>query len=166
MAKQTASVKAANTRLAATANALRTKILEAERKGPKQAAVKKDGRDLRTRTNKKITHSYRLFSLLKKQKGTATTEQLAAATGLPPGYVAWYMAELKRVYGVKLQHKRGDSIWKATNTSAVVVPPGGIAGQRRNQEDVAKVVQGLKAGLDTLVTVLNRSSITESRANS
>jgi hypothetical protein len=156
-------VKNANDRLAKTAKALHTKALAAN-------------------SGKKITHSYRLFSLLKKQKGTATTDQLAAATGLPPSYVAWYMAELKRVYGVKLQHKRGDKMWRATNTSAVSVPPGGIAGRRRGEravaalnssrpiasggktvEDVATVVANLKSDLDILVSVLNRAKIPENR---
>lgn len=82
----------------------------------------------------RITHSYRLFALLKKQKGIATTEELAAATGLKPMYVSWYMAELKRVYGVDYEHRRGDPLWKVQgDVNKFDVPPSGVAGKRRGQ---------------------------------
>jgi hypothetical protein len=160
-------VSTAKTRLAKMATALRAKS-EATTTATNKVA-----------TTKKITHSYRLFSLLKKQKGTATTAQLAAATGLPPGYVAWYMAELKRVYGVKLEHKRGDKIWKAKGYSTITVPPAGIAGRRpgsnvvsisslprkepirsgavvpaSTMESVQEVINGMRAQLDKLSSQL------------
>ena len=87
----------------------------------------------RPKPGQKLTHSYRLFALLKKQKGTATTEQLAAAAGLKPFYVSWYMAELKRVYGVDYEHKRGEADYRVKNLEGIVVPPTGVAGKRRGQ---------------------------------
>jgi hypothetical protein len=167
-----ANVKNANDRLAKTAKALHDKVKAAEQTG---STVRKFGKG-RDANGNKITHSYRLFSLLKKQKGQATTKQLAAVTGLPPNYVAWYMAELARVYKVKLEHKRGDAVWKAKGLSVVKVPPNGIAGRRPSNsaadpivrpvainKDVVGVAKAIKSGLDTLVAVLNRASITENR---
>lgn len=91
-------------------------------------------------TTNKTTHSYRLWSLLKKKNGTATTAQLAAASGLKPDYVVWYMAELKRVYGLNYEHKRGDKKYVAVNLNDVTVPPGGIAGQRKGPKKAERVL--------------------------
>jgi hypothetical protein len=93
----------------------------------------------------KLTHSYRLFALLKKQKGVATTEELAAAAGLKPFYVSWYMAEMKRVYGVDYEHKRGDKYYRTPNLQGIEVPPTGLTGKRRNTLTPAATTEGTLA---------------------
>jgi hypothetical protein len=86
----------------------------------------------------KTTHSFRLFSCLQKQGGVATTVELAKAAGLKIWEVAWYMAEMRRVYGVQYEHKHSDKYYYTPNLEGISIPSTGLRGRKVSAPVVAR----------------------------
>lgn len=96
------------------------------------------------------TKSFLLYECFKTQKGKATVTQLAKAISVPKNQVSFYIGELKRVYGIAIEHERGSPNYTITDLK-VVIPKTGRRGFHLRRHNRRSIKSAHRAGAASIL---------------